>query len=67
MKPLFSATKQAIPVLWTSLALVLLGIAPAVARADVILGNLGTADGNNLDILDFQRYGAASFTMKSQD
>ena len=66
MKPLLLATKPAPPVLWAGLALVLLGLAPAVGRANVILGNLGTVatDGSSQPI-DKGNWFAASFTMNS--
>ena len=55
MRPLLLATKPATPVLWVGTALVLLGLAPAVGRADVILGNLGSGNGGSatLDSNDF--------------
>ena len=40
MRSLLFATKPATPVLWAGLALVLLGLVPAAARADFIIGNL---------------------------
>ena len=65
MKPLLLATKPATPVLWAGLALVLLGLVPAVGQADAILGNLVSGDGGfrTLDQNDFAAYG---FTMGSQ-
>jgi hypothetical protein len=59
------ATKPATPVLWAGAVLVLLGLAPAVGRADVILGNLGAGDGGNVQT-SANKYTAASFTMGGQ-
>ena len=65
MRALRFATKPATPVLWAGLALVLLGLAPAATRADVIIGNLGAVDGGNVS-LSATNYEAVSFTMGSQ-
>lgn len=55
----------ATPVRWAGLATLLLGLAPSVGRADVILGNLGAGDGGNV-MINPNNYVAASFTMGSQ-
>ena len=61
MRPLFLPTRQARPVLWAGLALVLLGLAPATTRADVVLGNLiSGGDVNNLVALSNSDLAAAS-------
>jgi hypothetical protein len=66
MRPLLFTSKPATPVLWAGTVLVLLGLAPAVCRADVILGNLGTGDGSTSLTLNSTTFTGASFTMGSQ-
>jgi hypothetical protein len=56
-------TKVFTPVLWAGIAL-LLGLAPAVCRANVVIGNLAAGDGSNQSI-DSGNWFAASFTMGS--
>jgi hypothetical protein len=65
MRPPLFATKPFAPVLWAGMGLVLLGLAPAVGRADMILGNLGAPNGSSVSIDSTDLY-AASFTMGSQ-
>lgn len=57
--------KLATPALWTGMVLILLASAPAAARADVILGNLGSGNGGSPTISTTEFIGA-SFTMGSQ-
>ena len=64
MRPLLLVTQPATSVLWTGLAIVLLGLAPAATRADVVIGNLGAGDGGKVQLNDDSI--AASFTMGSQ-
>jgi hypothetical protein len=64
MRQLFFATRPVTRVLWACIVTVLLGLAPAVGRASVILGNLGAGDGSNQSI-DANNWLAASFTMGS--
>ena len=66
MRPLRVATKPSMLVLWEGMVLVLLGLAPAVGRADLVLGNLGAGDGTSLSIESTDLV-AASFTMGNQD
>jgi hypothetical protein len=54
----------AAPVLWAGIGLLLLGLAPAVCRANVVIGNLGAGDSSNQSI-DSGNWFAASFTMGS--
>ena len=69
MRPPLFATKPFAPVLWAGMALVLLGLAPAAGRADMIFGNLDAATGNdsNSQSLNIGNLYAVSFTMGSQD
>jgi hypothetical protein len=65
MRQLFFGTQPVTRVLRAGTFVVLLGLAPAVGRADVIIGNLGAADGNSLSF-NGSSWDAASFTMGSQ-
>ncbi len=64
MSPLHFAPKRATLVLWAGTVLVLLTMAPAATRADVIIGNLSAGDGGKVQINDDSV--AVSFTMGSQ-
>jgi len=66
MRPLLFASRSATPALTAGLALVLLTLAPAATRADVVLGNFGAGDGGNVST-STNNFNAASFTMGSQD
>jgi hypothetical protein len=66
MRRLLFAIKPATRVLWAATVLVMLGLAPAVGRADVILGNLTVLNGSN-QAYSQNGWFAASFTMGSQD
>jgi len=65
MRLLHLAAKPAKSVLRAGMALVLLGLSPAVGRADVIIGNLGAQDGGSITLNSSELF-AGSFTMGSQ-
>ena len=65
MRPLLFATKPATSVLWATTILVLLGMSPAVGRADVILGNLEAGSRGN-SVINSADYVAGSFTLGGQ-
>ena len=69
MRPLLFATKPATLALRAGMGLVLLGLAPAAGRADMIFGNLDAATGSDSSSqsLNVGNLYAVSFTMGSQD
>lgn len=66
MRSVHFATKWAPPVLRAGMALVLLGLAPAVGRASIIIGNLTGAVNSSNQSINNNNWYAASFTMGSQ-
>ena len=67
MRSLNFATRPTTTVLWAG-ALVLLVLAPAAGRGDIILGNLGAASGSDSssESINSSDFFAGSFTMGSQ-